>query len=113
MKAILKIVWFGLVMVFLGRLLDQIIPANVFTFADKLPFGLNKVDMIRDIFDPFFIYSFLTIVVIFLGHDIISGNIKGLVKGPVKLVLNFIIYFVGCFITYIVLGEYISTFFIL
>ena len=104
MKAILKIVWFGLVMVFLGRLLDQIIPANVFTFADKLPFGLNKVDMIRDI---------LTIVVIFLGHDIISGNIKGLVKGPVKLVLNFIIYFVGCFITYIVLGEYISTFFIL
>ena len=94
MKTILKILWFALLVVILQKVISPVITGqHLGTIADKLPFGLGDKGSIKRIFSSTYLYQMIFIVLLFLGLDLISGDLKGVVKGPVKLILNCVIYF--------------------
>jgi hypothetical protein len=107
MKTILKILWFALLVVILQKVISPVITGqHLGTIADKLPFGLGDKGSIKRIFSSTYLYQMIFIVLLFLGLDLISGDLKGVVKGPVKLILNCVIYIVGFFFIFLLFDEF-------
>ncbi len=110
MKALIRIIWFAVAIVLLQKVGGNMISTNVGSFSDKLNtfvpnFLQDKIDF-KDYLDITFITQLIFSVVLFLGLDLISGDIKGLIKGPIKLLLNGILYFLGFSVIFIILDEF-------
>src|SRR5690554_2486921 len=108
MKVILKIVWFALLVILFDKIFATIFTGNnLSAIADKLPFGLGDKSSIQRIFSKQYLHQLLFILLLFLGIDIISGEIKGFIKWPFKLALNCILYIIGFFVIFLIFDEFV------
>ncbi len=110
MKAILKIIWFALVVVLIQRFGANIIETNVGILADKLvsnfPENIQNTLKLDQLLSVNTIKQLVFVIGLFLGLDIISGDIKGLIKGPVKLAFNGVLYLIGFSVIFFLLNEF-------
>ncbi|HEY8364663.1 MAG TPA: hypothetical protein VIK84_03745 [Haloplasmataceae bacterium] len=107
MKALLKLIWFAVVIVLFQKVFSTFINATTLNvFASNLPFGLSKVVDVTKYITVDYINKYLFFIILFLGLDIISGDIKGLIKGPLKLILNLILYSIGFFIVFLIMKDF-------
>lgn len=107
MKAILKIVWFALLIILFQKIIAPIFPGNnLSTIADKLPFGLGEKSGIQRIFSKQYFHQLIFVLLLFLGLDIIGGEIKGFIKWPFKLALNAVFYLIGFFLVFLIIDEF-------
>ncbi|QVK19240.1 hypothetical protein KHQ81_05935 [Mycoplasmatota bacterium] len=111
MKAILKIIWFALTVVILQRFGSNIFTAeNVGVISDKLtayfPAGLQDKFKLGDLLKLDALKQLTFVILLFLGLDIISGDIKGIIKGPIKLAFNCVLYLVGFSVLFFILNGF-------
>lgn len=112
LKAALKIIWFALAIVLQDYVTRPIAPAME-SLADNInafvPFMDNLINF-NDFGNSQFVHKIIFVIILFLGIDIISGDIKGLIKGPIKLVFNAILYLVGFSIVFFLLDSFVIAF---
>ncbi len=111
MKAILKVIWFAVAVVLLQRYGSNIISENrVGSISDKLtayfPSGIQNALNLRNIYNQTVINDLIFIIILFLGLDIISGDIKGIIKGPIKLAFNGVLYVIGFSVLFFLLKDF-------
>lgn len=111
MKAFVKIIWFALAIVIIQKIEMNIFNKNnVGVLSDKVsaffPTGFrDKIDF-TNFFSQNFVNQLLFVTILFLGLDVISGDIKGLIKGPIKLAFNTVLYVIGFSILFFLLKDF-------
>lgn len=112
MKAIIKVIWLYVAVILRGSVMDYITVGKVNALVDKLdefvPLDLAQYNIIEamDFFTNLNNVIFMTIL--FLGLDIINGEMSGILKGPFKLVFNTIVYIIGFTILFYAVGSAID-----
>jgi len=111
MKAIIKIIWFALAVVIIQKFGSTILTTgNVGVISDKvtgfLPDNIQEKIKLQNLLKLDFIKQLIFVIVLFLGLDIISGDIKGIIKGPIKIAFNGVLYLVGFTLLFFILNGF-------
>jgi len=98
MKALIKVIWFSLVLTFGDNVL-KFVEIDSTNLSQKLitavPYleVLNISKFLEGITNN--INNVLFFTLLFLGLDLIGGEMNGIIKGPFKLVFHTIFYVIG------------------
>lgn len=114
MKALFKILWFAAVIFLLNRFGANIFNEDLSNISDQmlsfLPEFLANLDFVKNLITSIVslekIKQIAFTLVLFLGLDIISGDIKGIIMGPIKLVLNAILYTIGFIVIFFLIDGF-------
>jgi len=115
MKALFKILWFAAVIFLLNRFGANIFNEDLINnISDQmlsfLPGFLANLDFVKNLITSIVslekIKQIAFTLVLFLGLDIISGDIKGIIMGPIKLVLNAILYTIGFIVIFFLIDGF-------
>ncbi|NLG82789.1 MAG: hypothetical protein GX490_09805 [Bacilli bacterium] len=114
MKALFKILWFAAVIFLLNRFGANIFNEDLNNISDQmlsfLPEFLANLDFVKNLITSIVslekIKQIAFTLVLFLGLDIISGDIKGIIMGPIKLVLNAILYTIGFIVIFFLIDGF-------
>lgn len=117
MKTLVKIIWFSLTLALGNYVIKYFQPKDVTAYVnatvDKLnaysPINLSAINFDK-VLVPFYnnLNSVVFFTLLFLGLDLINGELSGLIKGPIKLLLNSIMYILGFTIIFMIIGNTIS-----
>ncbi|GEM_PF-988570 len=115
MKALFKILWFAAVIFLLNRFGANIFNGDLINdiqtkMLSFLPGFLANMNFVNKT-----ITSMITLektkqlvftLLLFLGLDVISGDVKGIIRGPIKLVLNAVLYTIGFIIIFVLIDGF-------
>lgn len=108
MRAILKVIWFYVIVFTRQYIYDYILQLKESSYIYKiqeLPIvGKYLTGNVDDLLIG--LNNTVLMTLLFLGLDLINGQFSGVLKGPIKIILNTIIYLLGFGVLFFVIQQF-------